>query len=151
MTTPIAPSREIVSFGPFHLVPSERLLTRDSVPVDLSPRAFDILMTLVSRPTEVVSKSDLMGRVWPGVTVEEGTLRFHVANLRKALGDGRDGARYITTVSGRGYCFVALVFQSGKQSEPPKTLEAGFRHANLPGRPTGMVDRQDDLRKLSGR
>ena len=140
-----------MSFGPFRLLASERLLTKDSVPVELSPRAFDILMTLVSRPTEVVSKRDLMGQVWPGVTVEDGTLRFHVANLRKALGDGRNGARYITTVSGRGYCFVAPVFQSGKQNELAKTPGPGLRFANLPGRPTGMVDREHDLLELSAR
>ena len=64
-------------------------------------------MTLLSRPTEVVSKGELMDQVWPGVTVEEGSLRFHIANLRKALGDGKDGARSFSTVSGRGYCFVA--------------------------------------------
>src|SRR4030081_442190 len=118
MTTTAAQSKEITSFGPFRLVASERLLTKDSVPVELSARAFDILMTLLSRPTEVISKSDLMGQAWPGITVEEGSLRFHIANLRKALGDGKDGARYISTSAGRGYCFVASVSRSSEQSQP---------------------------------
>jgi predicted ATPase/DNA-binding winged helix-turn-helix (wHTH) protein len=151
MTTTAAHSREIISFGPFRLVASERLLAKDGVPVELSARAFDILMTLLSRPTEVISKSDLMAQAWPGITVEEGSLRFHIANLRKTLGDGKDGARYITTASGRGYCFVAPVSRSGEQSRPPKTLGSGFRHANLPGRLTGMIGREDDLQKLSAR
>jgi predicted ATPase/DNA-binding winged helix-turn-helix (wHTH) protein len=150
MTTPIAQSKEIISFGPFRLIASERLLTRDGQPVELSPRAFDILAALASRPTEVVSKSELMAQVWPGVRVEEGSLRFHVTNLRKALGDGRDGARYITTVSGRGYCFVALVSRSGEPSRPPEVKASGFRHANLPGRST-MIDREEDLEKLLAR
>ena len=144
-------TREVISFGPFGLVASERLLTKDGVPVDLSPRAFDILTTLLSRPAEVVSKSDLMRQVWPGITVEEGSLRFHIANLRKALGDGRGAARYIETVSGRGYCFVAPVSRSGEPSEAARAAGAVFRHANLPARPTKMIDREDDLRKLSAR
>jgi predicted ATPase/DNA-binding winged helix-turn-helix (wHTH) protein len=146
MTTPVAQFKEILSFGPFRLDPGERLLTNNSVPVDLSPRAFDILVTLASRHAEVVSKGDLMGQVWPGVAVEESTLRFHIANLRKSLGDGRDGARYIMTVSGRGYCFVALVSRSG-EPRPPETPMPGFRHANLPTRPA-MIDREEDLAAL---
>ena len=150
MTTPAAQGKDILSFGPFRLVLSERLLTNDGVAVDLSPRAFDILVTLVSRSTKVVSKSDLMDQVWPGIAVEESTLRFHVANLRKALGDGRNGARYITTVSGRGYCFVALVSRSSEQNRSPKTIVSGFQHANLPSR-SAMIDREDDLAALLAR
>jgi predicted ATPase/DNA-binding winged helix-turn-helix (wHTH) protein len=150
MTTPAAQGKEILSFGPFRLVLSERLLTNNGVPVDLSPRAFDILVTLVSRSTKVVSKSDLMAQVWPGIAVEESTLRFHIANLRKALGDGRNGARYITTVSGRGYCFVALVSRSSEQNRSPRTSVSDFQHANLPSR-SAMIDREDDLAALLAR
>jgi DNA-binding winged helix-turn-helix (wHTH) protein len=74
------------------VVARERLVTKDGVPVELSPRAFDILLALVSRPAEVVSKGDLIAQAWPGIAVEEGSLRFHTANLRKVLGDGKDGA-----------------------------------------------------------
>src|SRR5690242_9088441 len=105
--TPAAQSKEILSFGPFSLIASERLLIKNGVPVELSGRAYDILTILLSRPNQVISKSDLMAQVWSNISVEEGSLRFHIANLRKALGDGKDGARYITTESGRGYCFVA--------------------------------------------
>jgi len=146
-----APSREILSFGPFRLIASERLLTKDGAPVELSARAFDILATLLSSPTKVVSKGDLMAQVWPGVKVEEGSLRFHVANLRKTLGDGKDGARYITTASGRGYCFVAPVSRSSDQESNGRSVEAVFRHANLPSRLAGMIDREDDLEILSAR
>ena len=85
----------------------------------LSARALDILIALLSRPNEVVSKNDLLARVWPDVTVEEGSLRFHMAGLRKALGDGKDGARYIETLTGRGYCFVAPVVETGEPAQEP--------------------------------
>ena len=150
--TPAAQTKEVISFGPFSLIASERLLTRGAAPVELGARALDILMALLSRPNEVVSKSDLLAQVWPDVTVEEGSLRFHIANLRKALGDGKDGARYITTLAGRGYCFVAPISRSSDR-EPLERVAAAaaasFPHANLPGRLIGMVGRDDDVLKLS--
>src|SRR5215470_2698120 len=105
MTTP-ARTREVTSFGPFSLVASERRLTKNGAPVELGARSLDILVALLSKPNEVISKKDLLAQVWPDVIVEEGSLRFHIASLRKALGDGKNGARYITTLAGRGYCFV---------------------------------------------
>ena len=108
----LAQTRDAISFGPFSLVGGQRRLMKDGAPVELGARALDILIALVSRPNEVISKWDLLAQVWPGVTVEEGNLRFHVNALRKALGDGKDGARYITTLIGRGYCFVAPVSRS---------------------------------------
>jgi DNA-binding winged helix-turn-helix (wHTH) protein len=102
MTDSFAPTGEVVSFGPFSLAVSERLLTKGSTPVELSARALDILIRLASQPNKVVSKRDLLAHVWPDMIVEEGSLRFHIANLRRALGDGIDGARYIATLTGRG-------------------------------------------------
>jgi len=156
MMTATALAREVISFGPFSLVASERLLTREGAPVELSARALDILIALLSRPNEVVSKTDLLAQVWPDVTVEEGSLRFHIVNLRKALGDGKDGARYVTTLTGRGYCFVAPISRSSDRGQvlQGKALAAAavsFPHANLPGRLTGMVGRDDDVLKLSAR
>ena len=150
MMTPAAPAKEVISFGPFNLVTGERLLTREGAPVELSARALDILMALLSRPNEVVSKNDLLAKVWPDVTVEEGSLRFHIASLRKALGDGKGGARYITTLTGRGYCFVAPISRSSDQGQA-LTAAVSFPHANLPGRLIGMVGRDDDVLKLSAR
>src|SRR5215212_8772324 len=109
MTTVSGRTKDGLTFGPFKLLLSERLLTKEGVPVALGARALDLLIALISTPNEVVNKKDLMSRVWPDVTVEEGSLRFHMTGLRKALGDGKDGARYITTLAGRGYCFVAPV------------------------------------------
>src|SRR5260370_38115372 len=149
MTTPPAQSKERVSFGPFNLVPSERLLTKGDVRVELSGRAYDILVTLLSRPNEVVTKNDLIAQAWPGITVKEGSLRFHVAGLRKALGDGKEGARYISTSSGRGYIFVAPISRSSISAQPTIEPSASFHHYNLPGRLGVWIDAEQDLAKLS--
>jgi len=98
-----------VAFGQFRLFARARLLERDGVQVDVGGRAFDLLCVLVAQAGTVVSKTDLMASVWSDTTVVEGALRVHICNLRKALGDGDHGARYITSVAGRGYCFVAPV------------------------------------------
>jgi predicted ATPase/DNA-binding winged helix-turn-helix (wHTH) protein len=102
-------STDEIQFGPFRLAPRERLLTRDGAPINIGGRALDILIALIKRPGEIISKKELLDQVWPGVSVDEGSLRFNVGSLRKILGDGRDGARYVTNVTGRGYCFVAPV------------------------------------------
>ena len=148
MATAAGQTRDGLAFGPFHLVASERLLTKQGAPVELGSRALDILITLISTPNEIVSKKDLISRVWPDVIVEEGSLRFHIASLRKALDDGKDGARYITTLPGRGYCFVAPV-SGAKRSGEPAPVVAAFSHANLPGRLSRMVGRDDDILQLS--
>jgi len=152
MTTSAARTKDIMSFGPFSLRASERLLTRDGgAPVELSARALDILIVLLSHPNEIVSKTDLLARVWPDVTVEEGSLRFHMASLRKALGDGKDGARYIATLTGRGYCFVAPVARSSDQGPALAATVVSFPQSNLPFHPSGMIGREDDVLKLSAR
>ncbi|WP_254020540.1 ATP-binding protein [Mesorhizobium escarrei] len=138
-----------ISFGPFTLFVGERLLTKEGVPVKLGARALDILVTLTSAPNEVQSKEDLMSRVWPGVTVEEGSLRFHLASLRKALGDGKDGARFIATLPGRGYCFVASVSQAGSRGDDDKIATPSFLHANIPSRLGRMLGRDEDVLKVS--
>jgi predicted ATPase/DNA-binding winged helix-turn-helix (wHTH) protein len=149
MMTPAAQTKDVISFGFFSLVASERLLTREGAPVELGARALDILIALVSRPNEVVSKKELLARVWPDVNVEENSLRFHIVSLRKALGDGKDGARYITTLPGRGYCFVAPISRSSDQGDVIAAVAANFPYANLPARLMRMVGRDDDVLKVS--
>ena len=121
-----------LSFGPFHLLASERLLTREGAAVELGSRALDILIVLISTANEPVSKKELISRVWPDVVVEEGSLRFHMAGLRKALGDGKDGARYIATLLGRGYCFVAPISRPSSAGDDAPIIAANFQHANIP-------------------
>src|SRR5438034_4009816 len=149
MIEPAAQPRDQISFGPFSLVASERLLTREGALVELSARALDILVELLSRPNEVVSKKELLARVWPDVAVEEGSLRFHIASLRKALGDGKGGARYISTLAGRGYCFVAPIVRSSDADDVLAVPAASFPQANLPNRLIRMVGRSDDVFRLS--
>src|SRR5277367_6235018 len=95
------------AFGPFRLFAAERRLEKDGKPVRIGGRALDLLTVLVERAGEVVSNREIFERVWRDVTVDEGSLRFHVKNLRRALGDDQPDARYVTNVSGRGYCFAA--------------------------------------------
>lgn len=149
MIEPTASSRDILSFGPFSLDPGSRLLLKEGDAVVLGARTFDTLVALVSQPNVPISKNDLMARVWPDVTVEEGSLRFHIATLRKALGDGRDGARYITTLAGRGYCFVAPISRSHERGDEHAAAPASFSHANLPSRLGRMVGRDDDIARLA--
>src|ERR1700722_1674352 len=110
----------VVSFGPFHLFAAERQLKKGDEALQLGGRALDTLIALVERAGEVVTQRELISRVWPDVTVEEANLRVHIANLRKALGDGREDARYIVTIPGRGYSFVAPATLSTPQSSPSR-------------------------------
>ena len=97
---------EEVAFGPFRLDVRRRTLSRDGVGVTLGARSLDILCTLTTAKGDLVTKDQLMARVWPGLVVEENTIQVHVSALRKALGESTGGPRYILTVPGRGYRFV---------------------------------------------
>jgi DNA-binding winged helix-turn-helix (wHTH) protein len=102
-------SPDLIHFGPFRLSATERILKKGGVPVRLGSRALDILIALVERPAEVVAKKELFARVWPDLLVDEGSLRYHVSALRKALDEGQSATRYVANVSGRGYCFVVPI------------------------------------------
>src|SRR5467141_163975 len=104
-------------FGPFELSSRDRGLRRDGVVLPLGGRALDILIYLAERPGEVIAKQELIDHVWPDVTVEEGSLRVHVAAIRKALGDGQFGNRYIANIKGRGYSFVGNVVSRAAGTE----------------------------------
>lgn len=143
-------SRETLTFGPFTLVASERVLTRNGAPVKLGDRGLDILIALLARPNELVGKRELLEQVWPDSVVEEGSLRFHIAGLRKALGDGVGGARYITTVAGRGYSFVAPVSRAFAH-EKTQSAPASYSQVALPGRLQRMVGREEEIEKISQR
>jgi len=101
------------SFGPFFLFPDKRLLVCHGKQVKLGGRALDILIALVRQAGSVLSTRDLLAEVWRDTVVEEGSLRFHLVTLRKALSDGDPGVSYVVNVPGRGYTFVATVVVSG--------------------------------------
>src|ERR1700754_1590204 len=103
---------DVADFGPFRLFATARRLERDGEPVEIGGRALDVLIELVNQAGRVVSRAELLSTLWADTNVVEGVLRTHVYNLRKVLGDGVGGMRYITSVAGRGYCFVAPVIRS---------------------------------------
>jgi predicted ATPase/DNA-binding winged helix-turn-helix (wHTH) protein len=105
------------SFGPFLLLPAQQLLLQEGTPVRIGSRALLILTALVENVGELVSKSELMARAWPNAVVEESNLKVHIAALRRALGDGQRGHRYLVTINGRGYSFVAPVEYSEQSVE----------------------------------
>jgi DNA-binding winged helix-turn-helix (wHTH) protein/TolB-like protein len=106
-------------FGRFRLKVAERVLLREGELVPLTPKVFDILVTLIENGGQVVAKDDLMKRVWPNTFVEEGNLTQNISLLRKALGETPGGAQFIETVPRRGYRFVAETKQSWGDAEPP--------------------------------
>lgn len=143
---------DAASFGPFSL--RSRLLERDGVPVKLGSRAMDILRLLVSRAGEVVPKAEILAYAWSGLAVEEISLRVHVAELRKVLGDGKHGVRYITNIPSRGYCFVAPVERGERRpaSTPvPQPVANMASPSSLPHRLDRMIGREDVLPELAAR
>jgi len=111
-----APTGRAISFDRFRLLPAQRLLLYADKAVPLGSRALDILIALVERSGELLGKDELMARVWPNTFVEPANLTVHVAALRRALGDGRDGNRFIVNIPGRGYQFVAAVTATAEDS-----------------------------------
>src|SRR5262245_16343473 len=111
-TEPVGATPTEFSFGPFRLLRAQLLLLEGDKPVPLGSRALEILIALLERHGEVVSKQDLMARVWPNVFVEPANLTVHISALRRALRDGQDKNRFIVNINGRGYCFVASVATS---------------------------------------
>src|SRR6202162_6407813 len=132
-----------ISFGPFRLLGAQRLLLEGDTPVRLGSRAFDILAALVERAGEVVGKEDLIGRAWPQTLVEESNLKIQVSALRRAIGDGQGGHRYVVTVPGRGYNFVAPVSQEERSRVPSTPIAAPPAMHNLPFAATRMIGRED--------
>src|SRR6266481_9265181 len=129
-----------LKFGPFELSSSERVLRRGGEGLRLGGRALDILIYLADRPGEVIAKQELMDRVWSDVTVEEGSLRVHVAAIRKALGDGQFGKRYIANIKGRGYSFVGSVVPLTGDTDSGN--DRSRQQGRLPARPFMMIDRE---------
>ena len=115
-TEPAGATPTEFSFGSFRLLRTQFLLLEDDKPVPLGSRALEILIALLERHGELVSRQDLMARVWPGVFVEPANLTVHISALRRALRDGQDRNRFIVNIHGRGYCFVASVAISAHRS-----------------------------------
>lgn len=137
------------AFGPFRLFPRQRLLLNQGERQLLGSRALDILIALVEQRGEVVSKKVLMERVWPDTHVVDGNLTVHLSALRRALRDGMSGNRYIITIPGHGYCFVAPV-EREPCSESLPAVTAEIPRQGLPMAPTPLVGRTEVIGYLTG-
>jgi DNA-binding winged helix-turn-helix (wHTH) protein len=138
------------AFDAFRLLPERHLLLEGETPVRIGGRALEILTALVERPGELVRKDELIARAWPNVVVEEINLRVNVAALRKVLGDGQAGRRYVANVPGRGYAFVSQVaFESVRWADCVLPRLACFSEASSPNQigPIGRTDRIDAIRR----
>lgn len=146
MTSDLAerPSRSY-SFGPFMLIPERQLLLQGEAPVRIGGRALDILTALVERPGELVSKRELMARAWPNIIVDEGNLKVNMAALRRTLGDGPGAAKYIATVTGRGYQFTSPVQRHGSSGLAAPFRSPTPRNHNLPIATSTIFGRADTI------
>jgi predicted ATPase/DNA-binding winged helix-turn-helix (wHTH) protein len=138
-------------FGPFCLRPTAHLLLEGESPVRIGARALDLLIVLVERAGRLVSKDELVARVWPHLVVDEGNLRTQMALLRKALRDGEAGARYLVTVPGRGYRFVATLSTAGAPKPIKPSAASAEPVSGLPARLTRLIGRADAVSDILGR
>jgi predicted ATPase/DNA-binding winged helix-turn-helix (wHTH) protein len=161
-TPPVAAGREVLAFGPFQLDLEQRVLREGAAAIRVNPRTLELLIALAERAGEVVTKYELLERGWPGSVIQEGVLRVHISALRKVLGDGVSGTRYVENVSGRGYRFVARVrTQQGVRKltatpAPAQPAPAGqawgtHRADNLPALLTRVLGRSDVVSALAGK
>jgi predicted ATPase/DNA-binding winged helix-turn-helix (wHTH) protein len=141
-------AKNALAFGPFRLLSAQRLLLDGDKPVRLGSRAFDILAALVERAGEVVGKEALIARAWPQTFVEESNLKLQISALRRALGDGQGGHRYVVNVPGRGYNFVAPIRLEEPPKAPlPRTIAPAGVH-NLPLAITRVIGREETVATL---
>jgi DNA-binding winged helix-turn-helix (wHTH) protein len=118
-----AQSKRYYEFGLFRLDVTERALFGEKGIIPLTPKAFDTLLVMVENNNRLISKDELMGKVWPDSFVEENNLAQNISALRKALGEGSSGRKFIETVPKRGYRFIAVVRERvGRSVGRPETL-----------------------------
>jgi DNA-binding winged helix-turn-helix (wHTH) protein len=138
---------ERLRFGEFELAPVARTLRRRGEEIKLGSRALDILIALASRPGQILSKDDLTKLVWRGAFVDETALRVGISAVRKALGNGGD--QCITTVPGRGYCFVLDVeIMAAKSAAEPLNFKQ-IRPHRLPAQTARIVGLDEVIAALT--
>jgi predicted ATPase/DNA-binding winged helix-turn-helix (wHTH) protein len=136
-------------FESFRLFPSQRLLFDGANSCALGSRAVEILIILLERAGEMVSKQELLQRIWPDSFVDEANLRVHVSALRRALGDGQAGRRYIVNLTGQGYSFVSPV-RRVQAPVPPVAppSEISAKH-NIPIQASPLLGRESDIEAVA--
>jgi predicted ATPase/DNA-binding winged helix-turn-helix (wHTH) protein len=160
-TSPAAGDPDAFVFGPFRLLVRRRELIAHGVPVTLGQRALDILLVLVRRHGQLVTKNELMDEVWPGVVVEENNLQVHISALRKALGDDKGERRYLLTVAGRGYRFIHPVepevgapddtpgSATERGGDPASVRPLWGKQHNIPQPLTSLVGREAEIERIA--
>lgn len=138
-------------FGPFRLRAARQQLLEAGKPLRIGGRALDILTTLVDQAGELVTKDELVARVWPNTVVDEANLRTQIGLLRRVLGDGQAGARYVATVAGRGYRFVAPVTVEIERRIDAIPNISLARLNNLPIRLSRIIGRTENVADISSR
>ena len=144
-----------LKFGRFQVLPHRREFLVEGVPVAIGSRAFDVLMVLIEAGGELVTKDEILSRVWPGMVVEEHSLQFHISALRKVLGADRG---FIKTISGRGYRFVADITTAAGEQEALPDRDAGLSapfadleiRSNLPAPGSDLIGREAELSEATG-
>ncbi|HJX20872.1 MAG TPA: winged helix-turn-helix domain-containing protein, partial [Steroidobacteraceae bacterium] len=124
-------SGEEVTFGRFRFDLGRRELSHDGIPVRLGSRALDVLSVLAAARGDVVTKDELLARVWPGQVVEENNLQVQVSALRKALDEEKSGQSYLVTVPGRGYRLIGVAGNSHGPALPDKPSIAVLPFQNM--------------------
>ena len=120
-------------FGEFAIDLEQRVLLRRKQPVPLTPKVFDTLLVLVERHGRIVSKDELMNRLWPDSFVEDSNLIFNVQQLRKALGDDARNPMFIETIARRGYRFIADVEEClTDEAAVPSNVKVRSAHDEYP-------------------
>jgi predicted ATPase/DNA-binding winged helix-turn-helix (wHTH) protein len=141
-------------FGRFQVLPRRREFLAEGVPVPLGSLAFDVLMVLIEAGGELVTKDEILSRVWPGMVVEEHRLQFYISALRKVLGEDRG---FIKTISGRGYRFVGDITAAVSEQEAlanrradlPSPLPDAEELTNLPAPTSHLIGRGAELSKAT--
>ena len=132
-----------IRFGQVEVLPQQRQLRVNGAPAALGARAFDLLLALIEQRDRVVTKDELLDRVWPGLVVEEGNLKVQVSNLRKLI-----GARAIATIPARGYRFALSLDDDDAPALTATSNAKRVPDAGLPSFGGALIGRNDDLAAL---
>ena len=141
---------QALRFGPFVLLPSERILLEGGQALRIGDRALEILMLLLQRAGQVVTKKELIAHAWPNTVVEAINLRVNIAALRRVLRDGKPPNRFIVNVVGQGYVFVAEIRVEDANGSPEIALALKrSRNHHLPAPLTQLIGRAADVGTLT--
>jgi len=140
----------IIEFGPFRYDTVRREVSDGKGAIRIGSRALELLDTLLESPGRLYSRAELEARVWPHSVVEETSLRVHMSALRRALGDGQAGTRFIANVPGRGYAFVAEVTTAAASSPRRPVPERFGSTRGLPARLIQPIGRDQAIAHLDG-